>query len=74
MSDALTFLGGTAVGALVVYLTKDEATRKAVERFVDGVADVFNAFLERITPKRGGDATEVTAEAVKEAVEEVQMT
>jgi hypothetical protein len=74
MSDALTFLGGTAVGALVVYLTKDKDTRIAVERFIDGVADSFKALLGRMTPDKSGEATEIATEGTTQTPEEIGTT
>ena len=59
MSDLMTFIGGAAVGTLVTYLTKNEAARKKVERFVDGVGESFTDFLHRMTP----GSTEQTAGA-----------
>jgi hypothetical protein len=50
---------------LIVYLTKDEDTRNAVERFVDGAADSFKAFLGWLTPEKHEKAAEVSAEAIE---------
>lgn len=69
-----TLITGAAVGALVIYITKDEDARKAMERFIDGSGHMFKALLRRITPEKTGEFPEgrerVIAAPEKEASEE----
>jgi len=65
-----TFLTGAAIGALLVYVTKDKEAREAVERFIDGTGETFKNKIRQMTPKQRGEIIEGDAETVNEPQQE----
>lgn len=65
-----TFLTGAAIGALVVYITKNKEAREAVEHFIDGTGEAFKNKLRQMTPKQRGEIIEGEAETVNEPQQE----
>ena len=65
-----TFLTGAAIGALLVYVTKDKEAREAVERFIDGTGESLKNKIRQMTPKQRGEIIEGKAEAVSETQQE----
>ena len=65
-----TFLTGAAIGALLVYVTKDKEIREVVERFIDGTGETFKNKIRQMTPKRRGEIIEGDAETVNESQQE----
>ena len=54
---------GAAIGAFIVYITKDEEARRATERFIDGTARVIKNIIRRLTPTHGSQIIEEKAAA-----------
>lgn len=52
------FVTGAAIGAFIIYITKDEEARKATERFIDGTARAIKNLLRRLTPTHGSKIIE----------------
>ena len=61
-----TFLTGAAIGALVVYITKNKEARDAVERLIDGTGEALKHTPSQMTPKQRGEIIEGEADTVDE--------
>lgn len=57
---------GAAIGAFIVFITKDEEARKATERFIDGTGKILKSILRRLTPTHSSRIIEGVAQAVNQ--------
>ncbi len=61
---------GAAIGAFIVYITKDEEARRATERFIDGTGRLVKRIIRRLTPTHHSRITEGKMVAVNQSARE----